>query len=62
MARPRQFSEDRVTKAIRIPAELDEKLKHLAEDRQVSVNLIATWALEDYAKRAKSTDELRRAG
>lgn len=60
MARPRTFGKDRVTKAIRISPELNDALTHLAEERQVSVNLVITWALDAYLESAKRIDELKR--
>lgn len=61
MARPRTFKKDRVTKAIRIPPELNDALTRLANERQVSVNLVITWALEEYTAGAKRIEDIKRA-
>ncbi|HOT78492.1 MAG TPA: ribbon-helix-helix protein, CopG family [Microthrixaceae bacterium] len=58
MARPREF-DDRVTKAVRLSPQLDERLKALARERQVSVNLIMNWALEEYVEQAPRVEDLR---
>ena len=58
MARPREF-DDRVTKAVRLSPQLDERLKALARVRQVSVNLIMNWALEEYVEQAPRVEDLR---
>ncbi len=62
MARPRKFEKDRITKAIRISPELNDALTRLADERQVSVNLVVTWALEEYVARAKKLEDIKRAG
>jgi predicted HicB family RNase H-like nuclease len=59
--RPREFDEDRVTKALRISPELDEKLKAVARERQVSVNLLINAAVEDYLDRLVPVREVVRA-
>ena len=58
VGRPREFSEDRVTKALRIDRALDERLKQAARERGVSVNVVATMALEDYLARLLPLSEL----
>jgi len=58
VGRPREFSEDRVTKALRIDRALDERLKQVARERGVSVNVVATMALEDYLNRLLPLSEL----
>ena len=58
VGRPREFSEDRVTKALRIDRDLDERLKQAARERGVSVNVVATMALEDYLNRLLPLSEL----
>lgn len=62
MARPKKFEQQRVTKAIRISPEVNEALARLAEERQVSVNLLVSWALEQFIEAAKPVDEIKRAG
>lgn len=61
MPRPKTFEKDRVTKAIRISPDLNDALSRLADERQVSVNLVITWALQDYLGAAKGIDEIKRA-
>lgn len=58
--RPREYDEDRVTKALRISADLDERLKAAAEERGVSVNLLMNKALEDYMQRLLPVDQVLR--
>lgn len=60
--RPREYDEDRVTKAVRIPKHLDERLKGAARERQVSANLLFNAALEDYLERLRPVDEVLQAG
>lgn len=48
MARPKQYSDDRVTTAIRLPAELQEAFRRLAEERDVSVNYLINRAMLRY--------------
>jgi hypothetical protein len=58
--RPREFDPDRVTKAVRIPPELDQQLKAAAAERGVSVNLLINTALTDYLQRLVPVDQLLR--
>lgn len=60
--RPREYDEDRVTKAIRIDRDLDARLKAVARERGVSVNVVMTMALEDFLKRLKPLEELLATG
>ena len=62
MARPKRFEAPRITKAIRISPEVDAALKRIADERQVAINLVITWALEEYIEHAKSVSELRSTG
>ena len=56
--RPREYEEPRVTKAVRISPELDERLKAAARERGVSVNLLMSAALEDYLDRLLPVDQV----
>jgi len=56
--RPREFDNDRITKALRIPPSLDDRLKHAARERGISVNLLMNNALEDYLRRLVPVDEV----
>ncbi len=58
--RPREYAPDRVTKAVRVPPHLDERLKEAARERGVSVNLLVNTALEDYLRRLVPVDQVLR--
>jgi predicted HicB family RNase H-like nuclease len=60
MARPTEYEDTRVTKALRIPAELDQQLKSAARERGVSVNVLINAALKDYLHRLLPVDQLLR--
>lgn len=57
--RPTEFG-DRITKAVRIDPELNERLKHEARERGVSVNLLIDKALRDYLDRLLPIEEVLR--
>jgi predicted HicB family RNase H-like nuclease len=48
MARPRQYDEDRVTTAVRIPPSVHERFRELADERDVSVNYLINKAMVLY--------------
>ena len=56
--RPREYDEERVTKAVRISQELDLRLKAAARERGVSVNLLMNAALDDYLGRLVPVEQL----
>lgn len=56
--RPREYEQDRVTKAIRISPELDSRLKAAARERGVSANLLMNAALDDYLARLVPVEQL----
>jgi predicted HicB family RNase H-like nuclease len=58
MARPIEYDEDRVTKALRIPVALDEQLKAVARERGISVNVLINAALTDYLGRLLPLEKL----
>jgi len=58
--RPREYEEDRVTKAIRLSQDLDARLKEIARERGISVNLLMTMAIDDYLKRLLPIEDLLR--
>lgn len=60
MARPREHEQERITKAVRLPAELDERLKSVARERGISVNTIINTAVADYLNRLLPMEELLR--
>lgn len=55
--RPREFG-DRVTKALRLDPELDQRLKSAARERDVSVNLLINRAVEEYLERLPAVDRV----
>lgn len=57
--RPHQYG-PRVTKAVRLDADLDDRLKKEAAARSVSANLIINKAVEDYLERLVPLDEVLR--
>ena len=59
--RPREFDEERVTKAIRISPELNTRLRAVAKERGVSVNVVINVALVDYLERLIPLEDLLRA-
>ena len=56
--RPKQFEEDRVTKAVRISHDLDARLKEVAVSRDTSVNMLINRAIENYLDALKPIDEV----
>jgi predicted HicB family RNase H-like nuclease len=61
LGRPVEFSADRVTKALRVPPELDRRLKIAAAERGVSVNVLINAALNDYLQRLVPVEQLLQA-
>jgi predicted transcriptional regulator len=51
MPRPRVYSDQRVSTAVRLPEALHLRLRQAATDRDVSVNLLVTRAVDDYLTR-----------
>jgi predicted transcriptional regulator len=60
IGRPREYDDDRVTKAVRISADLDHRLKEAARQRGVSANLLMNAALEDYLGRLLPVEQVLR--
>lgn len=58
MARPKIYDQERVTTALRMPKELQDRLHAAASERDVSANLLAVRAIADYLDRLVPTDEL----
>jgi predicted transcriptional regulator len=56
MARPKIYEEARVTTALRLPESLHDRLRAIAEERDVSVNLIATKAIKEYLDHLRPVD------
>jgi predicted HicB family RNase H-like nuclease len=57
--RPREY-DDRVTKAVRMSPDLDERVKTAARERGISANVLINAALEDYLERLLPVDEVLR--
>ena len=55
--RPKQFTDERVTKALRIPKDLDHRLKAEAQTRDTSVNLLINRAIEHYLTVLRPIDD-----
>jgi predicted HicB family RNase H-like nuclease len=58
VARPRISDEPRVTTAVRLPASLHDRLRDCALERDVSVNLLVTKAVESYLGQLPPVDEV----
>ncbi len=56
MARPKVYDEPRVTTALRLPESLHTRLRSTADERDVSVNLIATKAIKEYLDQLERMD------
>lgn len=56
--RPREYDDNRITKAVRISPELDGRLKAAARERGISVNLMMNMAFEDFLDRLVPLDQL----
>jgi len=60
VSRPRENHDQRVTTAVRLPADLHERLKATARERDVSANYMVVRAVEEFLERLIPVDELRR--
>ena len=49
----------RTSTCIRLPAQLHERLREAADDRDLSMNTLVTKAVEDFLARLIPADELR---
>jgi hypothetical protein len=58
VARPRISDEPRVTTAVRLPASLHDRLRDRALERDVSVNLLVTKAVEAYLDQLPPVGEI----
>jgi predicted transcriptional regulator len=54
MGRPRISEERRIATAVRLPESLHRRLQVAASERDVSANLLATKAIDDYLTRLPS--------
>lgn len=58
MGRPRISEEPRIATAVRLPESLHRRLHVAAGDRDVSVNLLVTQAVNEYLDRLPSADKV----
>ena len=58
MARPRICDEPRVPTAVRLPESLHDRLRDAALERDVSVNLLITRAIESYLDQLPPVDQV----
>lgn len=56
--RPKEYPEERVTTAVRIPKVLYKRAKHAALDRDVGVGLLINRALERYLENLPPVDKV----
>jgi hypothetical protein len=56
MGRRRIYNERRIATAVRLPESVHERLRGVADDREVSANLIITRAITEYLERLPSVD------
>jgi predicted HicB family RNase H-like nuclease len=59
MARPKTYTEDRVTTAVRLPETIHQELQQAAADRDLSVNYLVTRAVAEFLGKLIPADELR---
>ena len=57
MARPRVYLEPRVPTAVRLPESVHHRLRAVAEERDVSANLLVTRAVEEYLDRLPALED-----
>ncbi len=62
MGRPRICDEPRVATAVRLPESLHQRLQDAATERDVSVNLLVTRAVEEYLERLPSAAQALSTG
>ncbi len=60
MGRPRVHQEERVTTAVRVPKTLHDRVRAVADERQVGMNLLVVRALEEYLDRLVPVEEVVR--
>ena len=58
MARPRLYNEERITTAVRLPEALHSRVRGVAAQRDVSVNLLVERALAHYLDRLPPLEDL----
>lgn len=58
MARPKKYDHERVTTAIRMSEDLQRRLRTAADERDISVNLLAVKAITDYLDHLVPTEEI----
>lgn len=58
MPRPKLYEEKRIPTAVRIPESLHRQLQAVADEREVSVNLIIVKAIEKHLEQLPPVDDL----
>jgi predicted transcriptional regulator len=61
MARPRKYDDERVTTAIRLPKRIHERLRQVADERDVSVSWLLTKAADSYLEQLPAAPEPARS-
>jgi predicted HicB family RNase H-like nuclease len=56
MARPKLYEEKRIPTAVRIPESLHRQLQAVAEEREVSVNLLIVRAIKKHLEELPAVD------
>lgn len=59
MSRPREYDEDTISTALRLPKSLHELLTQTARDRGLTMNRLVIFALNDYIPRLLPIDEIK---
>lgn len=59
MGRPREYNENTISTAIRLPISLHTRLTEAAAERQLTMNRLARYAIEDYLERLIPVTELK---
>jgi predicted HicB family RNase H-like nuclease len=58
MGRPKKYTQERATTAIRMPKELHQRLQEAAAERDISANLLAVKAIASYLDQLVPPEEL----
>jgi predicted HicB family RNase H-like nuclease len=58
MPRPKLYQEKRIPTAVRIPESLHRQLQEVADEREVSVNLIIVRAIEKHLEQLPPVDDV----
>lgn len=58
MGRPKTYTKERATTAIRMPKELQRRLHEAADERDISANLLAVKAISNYLDQLVPPEDL----